>query len=107
MTIRNIDVDTNYGDLVQGTIAEITGFFFEMDPLTKDSVLKINWSVYTTLTDAVAGSTAVRLQMQEHVGKPGDPEFPMTQIEFDKLRNWLYDQILTDPEYAGGTKHLD
>jgi hypothetical protein len=107
MTIRNLDVDTPYGESVQATVCEITGMNLRFEPVTKEVFLELHWNVYSTLADAAGGAAALVVDTKQYTGTLGDPGFPMSEVEFNKLRSWMYDQIQAEPGYEGGTEHLD
>lgn len=107
MTIRGLNVDTPYGDSVQATVCEITAINLRFDPVTKETHMTLSWNVYSTLADAAANAAPLVVDTKFYEGTLGDPEFPMSETEFNKLRSWMYDQIQAQPEYSGGTQHLD
>lgn len=107
MTIRNIVVSTPYGEGVEGTVAEITHFSINFSPYSQVGYIKVRWSVWTTLADAI--SSATPLQQREATLEGHVPTL-LASIggDFEALRSDLYDWIIGfDSEYAAGTKHYE
>lgn len=103
MSIRNLSIDSPYGEDIQGTVAEIETFYFTQDPCHQQGKVLVRWRVYNSVADAVEGCKPV---VMDEIEEGGNSFTVMTVvgIPFDTLRDILYDWIMTRPEYAGGTK---
>ena len=104
MSIRNLNVPTNYGEdiVAVGTIAEISEVKVQLNPKTKEGHVTISWWVCASIPDVIAGCDPL---LTPRVYLKGN--LKTLAINFDGLRSWAYDYILSLPEYTGGTKYFE
>jgi hypothetical protein len=104
MSIRNLNIPTNYGEDIEaiGTVAEISEIKIQLNPKTKEGHLTICWWVCASLPDALAGCDPLLTPRQYYEGN-----LATIGVDLNDLRNWAYNRILELPGYAGGTKYFD